>query len=98
MSKTSYEQYAKDIQNLVRQLPRQLTREQEEQIGKIYLRAFKSIEKKLEKCTDNKYRERLLRAYQTQIYDELYPLIKQGIIQVTDDILNIQKESMIQLL
>ena len=51
LSKTSYEQYAKDIQNLVRQLPRQLTREQEEQIGKIYLSAFKSIEKKLEKCT-----------------------------------------------
>ena len=98
LSKTSYEQYAKDIQNLVRQLPRQLTREQEEQIGKIYLRAFKSIEKKLEKCTDNKYRKRLLRAYQTQIYEELYPLIKQGIIQVTDDILNIQKESMIALL
>ena len=98
MSKTSYEQYAKDMQNLVRQLPRQLTREQEEQIGKIYLRAFKSIEKKLEKCTDNKYRERLLRAYQTQIYEELYPLIKQGIIQVTDNILNMQKESMIALL
>lgn len=98
MSKTSYEQYAKDIQKLVRQLPRQLTREQEEQIGKIYLRAFRSIEKKLEKCTDNKYRERLLRAYQTQIYDELYPLIKQGIIDETEEISNIQKESMAQLL
>ena len=98
MSKTSYEQYAKDIQNLVKQLPRQLTKEQEKQIGKIYLKAFKDIEKKLEKCTDNKYRERLLRAYQTQIYEELYLLIKQGIIKVTDDILNIQKESMIQLL
>ena len=98
MSKTSYEQYAKDIQNLVRQLPRQLTREQEEQIGKIYLRAFKSIEKKLEKCTDNKYRKRLLRAYQTQIYDELYPLIERGLVQVTDNILNMQKESMIALL
>ena len=98
MSKTSYEQYAKDIQNLVKQLPRQLTKEQEKQIGKIYLKAFKDIEKKLEKCTDNKYRERLLRAYQTQIYEELYPLIKQGIIKVTDDILNIQKESMTQLL
>ena len=98
MSKTSYEQYAKDIQNLVRQLPRQLTREQEKQIGKIYLKAFKDIEKKLEKCTDNKYRERLLKAYQTQIYDELYPLIERGIIEVTDNILNIQKESMIQLL
>ena len=98
MSKTSYEQYAKDIQNLVRQLPRQLTREQEEQIGKIYLRAFKSIEKKLEKCTDNKYRERLLRAYQTQIYDELYPLIERGLVEVTDNILNMQKESMIALL
>ena len=98
MSKTSYEQYAKDMQNLLKQLPKELTREQEERIGKIYLKAFKSIEKKLEKCTDNKYRERLLRAYQTQIYEELYPLIKQGIIKVTDDILNIQKESMIQLL
>ena len=98
MSKTSYEQYAKDIQNLVKQLPRQLTKEQEKQIGKIYLKAFKDIEKKLEKCTDNKYRERLLRAYQTQIYEELYPLIKQGIIEETEEILNIQKESMTQLL
>ena len=98
MSKTSYEQYAKDMQNLLKQLPKELTRKQEEQIGKIYLKAFKGIEKKLEKCTDNKYRQRLLRAYQTQIYEELYPLIKQGIIKVTDDILNIQKESMIQLL
>ena len=98
MSKTSYEQYAKDIQNLVKQLPRQLTKEQEKQIGKIYLKAFKDIEKKLEKCTDNKYRERLLRAYQTQIYEELYPLIKQGIIKVTEEILNIQKESMTELL
>nr|DAZ48760.1 MAG TPA: minor capsid protein [Caudoviricetes sp.] len=98
MSKTSYEQYAKDIQNLVRQLPKKLTREQEEQIGKIYLKAFKDLEKKLEKCTDNKYRQRLLRAYQTQIYDELYPLIKQGIIDETEAILNIQKESMADLL
>lgn len=98
MSKTSYEQYAKDIQNLVRQLPRQLTREQEKQIGKIYLRAFKSIEKKLEKCTDDKYRQRLLRAYQTQIYEELYPLIERGIIDETDAILNIQRESMTKLL
>lgn len=98
MSKTSYEQYAKDIQNLVRQLPRQLTREQEEQIGKIYLKAFKDLEKKLEKCTDNKYRQRLLRAYQTQLYDAIYPLIKQGIIDETEAILNIQKESMAELL
>lgn len=98
MSKTSYEQYAKDIQNLVRQLPRQLTRKQQEQIGKIYLRAFKSIEKKLEKCTDNKYKQRLLRAYQTQLYDELYPLIEQGIIDETETILNIQRESMTELL
>ena len=98
MSKASYEQYAKDIQNLVRQLPRQLTKEQEKQIGKIYLKAFKDIGKKLEKCTDNKYMERLLRAYQTQIYDELYPLIEQGIIEVTDAILNIQRESMTELL
>lgn len=98
MSKTSYEQYAKDIQNLVKQLPRQLTKEQEKQIGKIYLKAFKDIEKKLEKCTDNKYRERLLRTYQTQIYEELYPLIKQGIIEGTEEILNIQKEFMTQLL
>lgn len=98
MSKTSYKQYAKDMQNLVRQLPVQLTRKQEEQIGKIYLKAFKDIEKKLEKCTDNKYRQRLLRAYQTQIYDELYPLIKQGIIDETEAILNMQKESMAELL
>ena len=98
MGKTSYEQYAKDIQNLVKQLPRQLTKEQEKQIGKIYLKAFKDIEKKLEKCTDNKYRERLLRAYQTQIYEELYPLIKQGIIDETEEISNIQKESMTELL
>ena len=98
MSKTSYGQYAKDIQNLVKQLPRQLTKEQEKQIGKIYLRAFKSIEKKLEKCTDDKYRQRLLRAYQTQIYDELYPLIERGIIDETDAILNIQRESMTKLL
>lgn len=98
MSKTSYEQYAKDIQNLVRQLPRQLTRKQEEQIGKIYLKAFRDLERKLEKCTDNKYRQRLLRAYQTQIYDEIYPLIKQGIIDETEAILNIQKESMADLL
>ena len=98
MSKASYEQYAKDIQNLVKQLPRQLTKEQEKQIGKIYLRAFKSIEKKLEKCTDDKYRQRLLRAYQTQIYDELYPLIERGIIDETDAILNIQRESMTKLL
>ena len=98
MSKTSYEQYAKDIQNLVRQLPKKLTREQEEQIGKIYLKAFRDIEKKLEKCTDNKYRQGLLRAYQTQIYDEIYPLIKQGIIDETEAILNMQKESMAELL
>ena len=98
MSKTSYEQYAKDMQNLVRQLPRQLTKEQEKQIGKIYIKAFKDIEKKLEKCTDNKYRERLLRAYQTQIYDELYPLIERGIIEITGAILNIQRESMTELL
>ena len=98
MSKASYEQYAKDIQNLVKQLPRQLTKEQEKQIGKIYLKAFKDIEKKLEKCTDNKYRERLLRAYQTQIYDELYPLIERGIIEITGAILNIQRESMAELL
>ena len=98
MSKTSYEQYAKDMQNLVKQLPKKLTREQQKQIGKIYLKAFKDIEKKLEKCTDNKYRERLLRAYQTQIYEELYPLIKQGIIEGTEEILNIQKEFMTQLL
>ena len=98
MSKTSYEQYAKDIQNLVKQLPRQLTKEQEKQIGKIYLKAFKDIEKKLEKCTDNKYRERLLRAYQTQIYDELYPLIERDIIEITGAILNIQRESMTELL
>lgn len=98
MSKTSYEQYAKDIQNLVKQLPRQLTKEQEKQIGKIYLRAFKSIEKKLEKCTDNKYRKRLLRAYQTQLYDELYPLIEEGIKDETETILNIQRESMTELL
>ena len=98
MSKTSYEQYAKDMQNLVRQLPRQLTKEQEKQIGKIYLKAFKDIEKKLEKCTDNKYMERLLRAYQTQIYDELYPLIERDIIEITGAILNIQRESMTELL
>ncbi len=98
MSRTSYEQYAKDIQNLVRQLPKKLTREQEEQIGKIYLKAFRDLERKLEKCTDNKYRQRLLRAYQTQIYEEIYPLIKQGIIDETDAILNIQKESMTDLL
>ena len=98
MSKTSYEQYAKDMQNLVRQLPKKLTREQQKQITKAYLRAFKSIERKLEKCTDNKYKERLLRSYQTQLYNELYPLIKQGIIDETEAILNIQKESMEELL
>lgn len=98
MSKTSYEQYAKDVQNLVKQLPRQLTKEQQTQIGKIYLKAFKSIEKKLEKCTNNKYRERLLRAYQTQLYDELYPLIEQGLLDITEEILNIQRESIVQLL
>ena len=98
MSKTSYEQYAKDMQNLVRQLPRQLTREQQKQIAKAYLRAFKSIERKLEKCTDNKYKERLLRSYQTQLYNELYPLIEEGIKKVTEEISNIQKESMTELL